>query len=316
MRRRDGRRLPVWTSLEEIDVMQRLVRMASVALATVLVLGLWTTPAEAQDEKELGWFFTTELTAVWTAGNSQSTTFGLDAKLRHVWERMEFKAEGGGVRSQATKTTRTAVGTEDNFVIETEENTEKTAEAFYTRGRLDYNFSPRFFAFGGVDWLRNTFAGIDSRTLAVLGAGNTWADNDRVTFKTDYGVTYTFQTDVVENPFLKTNFPGIRAQYDLLWKATSTTEFTSSLIGDWMFSEEADAPDGKADVRLDFTNAVAIAISSKLALKPSLQLLWRNDPALTEVPLFATDGTPADVSVQVPLQKLDSFFKLALVVKF
>ncbi|KPK02719.1 MAG: hypothetical protein AMS20_11685 [Gemmatimonas sp. SG8_28] len=296
--------------------MQHLVRASGVALTSALVLGLCATRAEAQDEKELGWFFTTELTAVWTAGNSQSTTFGLDAKLRHVWERMEFKAEGGGVRSQATKTTRTAVGTEGSFVIETEENTEKTAEAFYARGRFDYSISPRFFAFGGVDWLRNTFAGIDSRTLAVLGAGNTWVENDQITFKTDYGITYTFQTDVVENPFLKTNFPGVRVQYDLLWQATGTTEFTSSLIGDWMFSEEADAPDSKADVRLDFTNAVAIAISSKLALKPSLQLLWRNDPALTNVPLFASDGTPAGVDVQVPLQKLDSFFKLALVVKF
>ncbi len=296
--------------------MQWLWRRTVVLLGCVGVLGVWASRAEAQEERTLGWFFTTEFTGVWTAGNSESMTFGLDAKLRHVWERMEFKAEGGGVRSEATKTTRTAVGTEDNFSIQTDEDREKTAEAYYTRGRFDYSFSPRFFAFGGVDWLRNTFAGIDSRTLAVIGAGNTWADNDRVTFKTDYGVTYTFQSDVVENPFSKANFPGVRAQYDFLWKATGTTEFTSSLIGDWMFSEESDAPDSKADVRLDFTNALAIAISSKLALKPSLQLLWRNDPALTDVPLFATDGTPAGVNVQTPLQKLDSFFKLALVVKF
>jgi putative salt-induced outer membrane protein YdiY len=295
--------------------MQRLVRATTVALAA-MTLGLWADRAEAQEDRELGWFLTAEFTGVWTAGNSQTTTFGADVEIRHVWERMEFKAEGGGVRSVTTRTTRTAVGTEDAFVVETEETRETTAEAFYARGRFDYSFSPRFFAFGGLDWLRNTFAGIDSRTLAVLGAGNTWVDHDRVTFKTDYGVTYTFQTDVVENPFLKTNFPGIRVQYDLLWNATQSTEFTSSLIGDWMFSEEADAPDTKADVRLDFTNAVSIAISSKLALKPSLQLLWRNDPALTEVPLFASDGTPAGVNVTVPLQKLDSFFKLALVVKF
>ena len=296
--------------------MQRLWRGIVVPLGCVAVLGVSASRAEAQDERELGWFLNVELTAVWTAGNAETSTFGLGTTLRHVWERMEFKAEGGGVRSQTTRVTRTAVGTEDSFTVQTEENREKTAEAYYARGRFDYTISPRFFTFGGVDWLRNTFAGIDSRTLAVIGAGNTWADTDRVKFKTDYGVTYTFQSDVVENPFLKSNFPGVRAQYDFLWKATGSTEFTSVFIGDWMFSEESDAPDSKADLRMDFTNALSVAINSKLALKPSLRLVWRNDPALTDVPLFASDGTPAGVDVQVPLQKLDSFFSLALVVKF
>lgn len=125
-------------------MMQRPVRATVVALGGVVVFGLGATRAEAQSERALGWFFTTELTAVWTAGNSESNTFGLDAELRHVWERMEFKAEGGGVRSEATKTTRTAVGTEDEFVIETDENREKTAEAYYARGRFDYSGAVRF----------------------------------------------------------------------------------------------------------------------------------------------------------------------------
>ena len=80
------------------------------------------------------------------------------------------------------------------------------------------------------------------------------------------------------------------------------------LIADWNL-------DNTDDIRLDLTNALSIAISSALALKPSLQLLWRNDPALTEVALVESDGTPTGESVRVALEKLDSFFTLALVLK-
>ena len=58
-----------------------------------------------------------------------------------------------------------------------------------------------------------------------------------------------------------------------------------------------------------------MAISSALALKPSLQVLWRNRPSLTEVPLFTTGGTPLDQTVLTPLESTDVLFRLALVVK-
>ena len=297
------------------------LRRKSVAAALVVgLLGSVAQRLEAQGERELGWFFTTEFTAVWTAGNSVTNTFGLDAKARRAWERTELTLSAGGIRSETTKRTRTAVGTAADFNVVETENREKTAESFYGRGRLDYTISPKFFAFGGADWQRNTFAGIDSRMLFALGAGNSWVESDRVRFKTDYSATYTFQEDVVANPFFKTNFPGVRLQYDLGWKPTGTTEFTSVFIGDWMFSKEpgTTAPEEESgqDLRVDFTNALSVSISSKLALKPSWQLLWRNDPALSEVPLFATDGTDLGTNVLVPLQKLDSIFKLALVVNF
>ena len=58
----------------------------------------------------------------------------------------------------------------------------------------------------------------------------------------------------------------------------------------------------------------ADAMNDKIALKPSLQFLWRNRPSLTDVPLFAPDGTATGTKVKTPLQKLDTFFRLALVV--
>ena len=269
-------------------------------------LGMVTT-IQAQD-KELGTFFTTELTAVWTAGNAESNTLGLATVLRNVWESAELKIEGGAVRSESSLKTRTAVGTTDNFQIEEQTKTDKTAEAYYFRGRYDRQIGEDFFGFAGADWLRNTFAGIDSRVLLAAGAGNSWVNSDRIRFKTDYSGTYTFQEDVVENPFVKTKFPGVRFAYDLWVKLTESTDISSALINDVNL-------DNTKDVRLDFTNAMTVAISSKLALKPSLQLLWRNTPSLTEVDLVATDGTPTGENVTVPLQKVDSFFKIALVVR-
>ena len=127
-------------------------------------------------------------------------------------------------------------------------------------------------------------------------------------FKTDYAVTYTFEAEVVENPFTNANFPGLRLAYDFDWLITQSTRFESELIGDFNL-------DNTDDVRLNWYNALPIDISSVLAFVPSLRLLWRNDPALQEVPLFDSGGTEIG-SVFTPLEELDSYFALSLLFKF
>ncbi len=274
---------------------------------SVFILSSINVYSQDEEEKKLGWFFKGELSGLWTGGNSESFTFGLGSTLKHIWTNSELRFDVGGTQTQSTLTTRTAVGTSDNFQVNEQTNTDKTAEILFARGRYDYNFTENFYALGGIDWLRNRFAGIDSRTLIGAGVGNKWVDNDNVRFKTDYSFTYTFQSDVVENPFAKTNFPGIRFAYDFWYNLTSSTDFESILIMDWNL-------DNTDDVRADFYNALPIKISEIFTLKPSLQLLWRNDPSLTEVDLFAADGTPANEKVLVPLKNLDSLFSLTLVV--
>jgi putative salt-induced outer membrane protein YdiY len=282
--------------------------LVAVILSAAVSLIIGTTPAQAQDEREVGWFLTGEVTGVWTSGNSESNTLGLAATVRRIWNSSELKFDAGAVRTESGTTTRTAVGTIDDFVVEKETTREKTVENYYLRGRYDYKLNERFFTFAGTDWLRNTFAGIDSRLLFAAGAGNIWLDDDRFRLRTDYSATYTFQEDVVENPFIKTNFPGLRLSYAFWWNLTNSTDFESTLIADWNL-------DNTEDLRFDFTNALPISISGKLAFKPSLQLLWRNEPSLTSVPLEDQSGVPTGDTVRVPLEKLDTFFTLALVVK-
>jgi putative salt-induced outer membrane protein YdiY len=259
------------------------------------------------EEKKLGWFFEGKLAGLWAGGNSESFTIGLGATLKHIWTNSELRFDAGGLQTESSTITRTAVGTTEDFQINEDKKTEKTAELIFLRGRYDYNFTEHFYAFGGLDWLRNRFAGINSRTLIAAGVGNKWVDNADIRFKTDYSFTYSFQNDVVENPFAKTNFPGVRFAYDFWYKLTASTDFESIFIADWNL-------DNTDDIRFDFYNALPIKISEVFTLKPSLQLLWRNDPSLTEIDLFATDGTPTGSKVLTPLKNMDSLFSLTLVV--
>jgi hypothetical protein len=134
-----------------------------------------------------------------------------------------------------------------------------------------------------------------------------WANSEEFRLKTDYGVTYTFQSDVVENPFLRSKFPGLRFSWDAMRRLTETAHIESVLVTD-LNIENTD------DVRADFTNGLTLAINSALALKPSVQLQWRNEPALTEIELFAPDGALTGEKVRVPLDKFDTFVTIALVV--
>ena len=275
-------------------------------LLIVLLISSINIFSQDDGEKKLGWFFEGKLAGLWTGGNSESFTLGLGLTLKHKWTNSEFRFDAGGTQTQSTLTTRTALGTTDNFQVNEQSKTEKTAEIIFVRGRYDYNFTENFYALGGIDWLRNRFAGIDSRTPIAAGVGNKWVDNDDVRFKTDYSFTYSFQSDVVENPFAKTNFPGVRFAYDFWYNLTASTEFESIFTADWNL-------DNTKDVRIDFYNALPIKISEIFTLKPSLQILWRNDPSLTEIDLQDSQAQKIG-TVLTPLKNLDSLFSLTLVV--
>lgn len=283
--------------------------LLSRALPALLLFFIALPSAQAADPETPGWYFDADLGGVWTSGNSESNTLGATAKLRRVWPKTELMFRAEATETQSSLITRTAVGTgQDDFTVDETKETQKTAEFYDLQGGLKYTLSKRFFAFGGADWMRNRFAGIESRTLIAGGAGNTWSGNPKTKFNTFYSFTYTFQTDVVSNPFVKSDFPGVQVAYNLETKLSASTTFESRLISDWNL-------DNTEDVRLDWINAIPVSISSKLALKPSLRLLWRNEPSLTEVELFDAGGNDTGTTVKTPLGKLDTIFTLTLVLK-
>jgi putative salt-induced outer membrane protein YdiY len=258
----------------------------------------------AQDEPELGWFDKAELTFVLTAGNASQSTLGLNNELSHIWENASFKLSLGGIRTENTVTTRTATGTASDFSVGETTDTELSAESYFLRSRYDRNLSENTFLYGGAGWERNTFAGFENRFTVVAGPGRIWFDEDARKLRTDLGVTFTSQDDVVEDRSSPDTFLGARASYDYLRKLTSTTEFGSALVFDQNLDEASDR-------RADFTNSLSVAMTEGLALKTTLRILYDNSPALGEIPLLPDGGT-----VLAPLDKTDTIFTVALVISF
>ncbi len=257
--------------------------------------------ARAQ-EAETGWKDVAELTFVLTGGNATSSTFGFKNTADYLWSNAAFQLSAGGIRTNTGRTVRTATGTPDNFSISETTDTETTAENYFLRSRLDRNLSEASFVFAGAGWDRNTFAGVDNRYAFVTGAGRTWFAEDTRKLKTDLGLTYTIQDDVVENPDVEDSFMGLRGSYDYFRKLTGNTDFTSVLVADQNLNETS-------DLRADWTNSVAVAMSERLALKTSFQLLYDKTPSLVAVPL-------GDGEVLTPLGEIDTAFTVAIVANF
>ena len=284
-------------------------------LSTLVVATLMTTatslPATAQDdEKELGWTKTAELSLVSTSGNSETDTVGLNALFVRTMERSTFKLSAHGLRAESTATQRTAVGPSPAEALISETSTSVlNAENYSLGGRYDRQVNDSVFWFAGMRWERNEFAGFSERLTGIAGLGNLWWKDDTSHFSTDYGLTYTQQEDLVPAPGLDESFGGVRVGYDYGRMLTPSTEFGSVLI----FNQNLNEND---DRRADFTNWLAVSISDRLALKVSLQALWDNLPALAILPLEFPAGTPTGQSVVVELDTTDTVLTTALVVTF
>ena len=282
---------------------------STLAVIVGLAFSISASHLSAQDEPELGWFYTAELTLLFTSGNAEAQAFGVRAGLRRPWEDSEFSLTAGGLRTETGTTIRTAVGSVDDFTLDETSKSEVTGEAYFATSRFDRSLSDRVFLYAGAGWERNTFAGFDSRIILVGGLGNTWADKESTRFKTDYGLTFTKQDDVIENPSKSNSFGGLRVSSTLWRQVTGSTAFESLLIVDQSLNEIE-------DLRADFTNSLIVEISTALAFKTSLRLLFDNRPSLTGVVLEQPLGTPTGDTVLVPLHKLDTIFTIALVASF
>lgn len=279
----------------------------------IILLGLVSSCVLAADDKT-GWSDTAEFSYVLTAGNSETNTFGFKNTLGYAWERSSFTFRVGGIRAASTTRTWYAIGTgpDDYTVIETSQ-TSKTAENYFINGRYDRKITERFFWYAGGGWERNRFAGIENRYSLQGGVGNIWFDREDLKFRTDYALTYNNQKDVVELPGTDNSNAGVRGSWDFLYKIWETTTYHNVVIMDENLQKGS-------DFRADITNSLAVAMNKHLALKVSLQWVFINDPAYTEVPLYSLP--PVDPNavlvglVPQQLDKLDTFFTASLVVNF
>ena len=281
-------------------------RFFAVGLA---VLMAFPSLAWAQDDADLGWSDTAELTVVFTGGNAEASTLGFNNRLDRTWENAQFRVDVGTVRAESTQFIRTATGpSPSSFVVSKDSVTAVTAESYVARMRYERNLSDRLFWYAGTGWDRNTFAGIQNRHSLIGGVGTLWFDDDRTTFSTAYGLSATRQEDV-SAPGETDSFAGLRLSYDYRLQVTPNTEFTSVFVADENLNDTG-------DFRADIVNAIAVSMSSQLALKVSWQALYDKQPSLIGLPLQGIDGTPSGATVFTALNRTDNLITLALVASF
>jgi len=278
--------------------MRELHHLCATAVLALIALG---GPAILADDEKQGWTDTAEFAFVATDGNSESSSLGFKNTLGREWDKSGVVFRVGGIRVESTTFTRTAL---DGDVME-DEDSETTAEAYFANGRYDRKITDRFFWFAGAGWDRNEPSGIKNRYIAEGGIGNIWFDSDDVKFQTSYGVTYTDQEDVVEDPSVDDTFIGARFAWDYMNKLGENTTYTNTLVLDENLDETS-------DWRADMLNGLAVAMSEKLALKVGLRLLYDNEPAIELVPNTGL-GPP---EVEYPLDELDTILTISLVVDF
>jgi len=291
---------------------QRAVLAAAVA-AAMAVPWLAAAPAFAEDpvEKKLGWFDSAELSFVSSTGNSNSTTLGFRNETKRIWSDAEFLAEVGSVYSQSRPSDRVGVGAEGegNFAVE-EGPRETNTNRLY--GKAGYGRDLNLFLFWNVagDIVSDEPAGVDYRYTLGAGLGNNWVREERVKFRTTYNITYTNENFTNGD---SQDFPGFRLSYNYENKLTATTLFESNLVFD-------DSFDDFDDHRTDWYNAVAVAMTQKLALKVGYRILYRNIPPLEDITIYDAnpfEGPANEVgTAQVEKKELDTNFTTSLVINF
>ena len=289
---------------------------ARLGIVLGLTLGSVPPPAVALvqegqegDPEDAAWDYSAELSLLFTSGNSTVRTFGLGGTARREWAGGEISFRAGGLRTESGTTRRIAVGTEEDFTVTSDADPKPTAENYFLRGEYERSFSDHVHLTTGAGWERNTFAGFESRLSLVGGIGNLWVETETTRLKSDYGITFTAQNDVVDDPDKSSGFGGVRVSTDFRRRLTPTASLESVLILDENLTDAA-------DLRADFATSLAVDINSSLAVKTGLRLVWDNVPALTRAPLEQPAGTPTGTTVLVPRHKLDSTLTIALVANF
>lgn len=288
---------------------QSSYRRPFLAVALFVAASFCFTPGLFAADVQLGHADKAELSFVSVDGNAKSSSFSLRNTYTYTWQQAVFKLEAGALRAETSSFNRQGRLLPDGTIeVVDNETSELTAENYFLRGRYDVNLNPNFYYFVGAGWEKNEFAGIANRYGAVGGLGRIWSASDTFKFKTDLGLTYTSEEAVTVAD--KNEFLGLRAGYDLTRVLTKTTTWTSVLFLDGNF-------DDTSDYRADWSNGLAVAMTERLQLKATLQLLYDHQPGFVLVPVVAGPaGLSFPPTVLARLDELDSIFSVALVVNF
>lgn len=284
-----------------------IVILAALLAGAVAVMAQEPAPAAAPEKpKDEGWKSTAELGYVVTGGNSSTSTFSLADTSTRKWAKDSLTFKAFILRSNATTLTRTAQGTETDYVLTVIKDRKLVAENYFLSALYDRRLAEKVVAQFGLAWDRNRFAGVASRVIFTAGTGYAWVETKKTVFKTDAGLTYNWRKYFGQSA---QSFAGFRAAASFDQKFSDRSAFSSLFIFD-------DNLKRTSDWRYDWTNSISASISKSLALKTSLRMLYAHVPANENVPLFDAGGAPTGLTVPVPLKNRDTYFTTSLVINF
>jgi len=276
------------------------------ALAIAGTASAQTTPAQpAPPEKpKLGAANSSELGLIVATGNARSTSLGFRNVYTYRWANAELGWESGWLRAASRKGDRFAVQTAGGFDV-VDPGTDIDSQRLFSKLRYQRQLSPRTDWFSNFDAVRDEPSNINRQFVVAGGLGTTWRKTDRLLFRTAYGISYTDEDLVVEGV---NRFAGYRLSYQLKAPVAAAAAVQSELTTDGSF-------DTADDIRMDWLNSLTVAINSKLALKSSVRVLFRNLPALEKLELRNAGGAVIG-SIDVPKKQVDTSLTTSLVITF
>jgi len=254
-----------------------------------------------------GWYSAGGLSFVMASGNSGASTLGAKAEVKRLWPRATFILAGSAVRADASDPSRRAIGSPTDFRVEAGPRVAKAAK-YDARAAFDRRVTDRLAWQVGAEFERDRFSGLKGRTLGLAGLTYLLANRKDFTLKSGLAATLAHQTEVVDDPATRDTFAGLRLSADAERKLANTT-----YVGGLAVDENLE---DTADLRARFANALAVAMSRRLALQVGLLLVYDHQPSLVEVPLYDAAGVPTRVTVAARAATLDTTLTVSLVVSF
>jgi putative salt-induced outer membrane protein len=221
------------------------------------------------------WFGKVNFSFLSTSGNTDTTSIGGAAEVNYNPKPWLFTLKGAYLYSQT-----------DGIV---------TAESAAASMRGNYDITPRFYAYAGAGYLRNTFSGIDYLWSIDGGAGYKLFDGPAHFLRAEAGPGWSTERDIITidvppvpafDTFVTRNYANIRAALYYKWQFTKNASFTND------FSYLLDLDDTQNYFITDKA-AITADISKIFALQASWTLLWRNKP----VPGFGHTDTATAVGI-------------------
>jgi putative salt-induced outer membrane protein YdiY len=278
--------------------------------AGLAVLALAPARAAAQEQQKTGllgpWTSTAEISYVVTGGNTSTSALSFGTTLTRKWTKDTLIFKGFILTSSSKTITRTAQGTNEDYVILEDIVTRKVAENYLLSGQYDRRVSRNLTVQSGLSWDRNRFAGVNARVMFAGGLGYAWVEKPRTIVKTSAGLTYTVRQYVGQDA---ESFAGFRFSVNGDQKIGQNASYTMTFAFD-------DNLKNMPDWRFDWINSVTATVTKRLALKVSLRTLYARIPANQSLPLLDPAGYPTGDFILYPLKNLDVYLTTSVVVNF